>query len=178
MGIRKPEAWERLWLSDSPGFKPDTFMPDFHISPAAVDSLAAFLHTLQGQGNDAGRQWEYRISFIINTDAPFRGEMVWKRLGCWACHGENGKGGIGNPDAARGHETVPGLRGARDRYDLKAFFNKITTGSKAPATDPEAEIQPYDCPAYPREALNRQDLEDLYAYVSSLAPPKLRWIIK
>jgi len=178
VGIRKPPAWEKLWLRDPPGFKPDTFMPDFDLAPAAVEALTAFLHTLQGQDNDAGRQWENRISFIINTDARFRGEMVWKRLGCWGCHGENGKGGVENPNALPGHETVPDLRDVRDGYDLRAFFGKITTGSKTPPADPGAEILPYDCPAYPPPALKRQGLEDLYAYVSSLAPPKLRWIVK
>jgi len=178
VGLRKTERWERIWLSDPPGFKPDTFMPNFHIPQEGVAALAAYLHTLQGQDNDAGRQWEYRISMFINTNDVFRGEMVWKRYGCWACHGENGKGGIRNPNAAPGHEFVPDMSGVRDKYDKEAFLAKITSGSEVPAADPQAVPQPYRCPAYPREAFNQQDVDDLYAYVASLAPPKLRWIIK
>ena len=76
------EAWERVWLKDPDAFKPGTFMPNFHIPEEGVEHLAAYLHTLQGEANDAGRQWEYRISFMINTNDVFRGEMVWKRTAC------------------------------------------------------------------------------------------------
>ncbi len=178
VGLRKPEAWERIWLADPPGFKPGTFMPDFHIPEAAVEHLAAYLHTLKGQDNEAGRQWEYRISFIINTSAVYRGEMVWKRLGCWSCHGENGKGGVTNPNAAAGHESVPGMKGVRDKYEKTALKEKITAGTRVAAKDPDALPLPYDCPAYPSTALNEQGLDDLYAYVVSLAPPSFDWSIR
>ncbi|MFQ5528433.1 MAG: c-type cytochrome [Thermoanaerobaculia bacterium] len=178
VGIRKPEAWEQIWLTSPPAFKPDTFMPDFHIPQKAVESLAAYLHTLQGQDNAAGRQWEFMFSFMVNTSAKVRGEMVWKRLGCWSCHGENGRGGIENPNAAPGHELVPDMKGARDGFDKAAFLAKLTSGTETPAADPSAAPLPYDCPAYPDNALNQQGLDDLYAYVSSLAPPKSRWTIK
>jgi mono/diheme cytochrome c family protein len=178
VGIRKPETWERIWLTSPPDFKPDTFMPDFHIPPEAVRSLAAYLHTLQGQDNAAGRQWEFMFSFMVNTTPMVRGEMVWKRLGCWSCHGENGKGGIQNPNAAPGHETVPDLKSTRDKYDQATFLGKIKSGTKTPAADSKAVPQPYECPAYPEEALNQQGLDDLYAFISSLAPPKSRWSIQ
>ncbi len=177
VGLRKREPWERIWLTDPPGFKPDTFMPDFHIPQEGVESLAAFLHTLQGQDNEAGRQWEFMFSFMVNTTAEVRGEMVWKRLGCWACHGENGRGGIRNPNSAEGHEVVPNLKKTRDQYDQEAFLEKITTGTQVSATDQNAVPQPYACPAYPAEALNQLGLDDLYAYVSSFAPPKSKWKI-
>lgn len=178
VGIRKPEDWERIWLTSPPAFKPGTFMPDFHIPPEAVESLAAYLHSLQGQDNAAGRRWEFMFSFMVNTSAKVRGEMVWKRLGCWSCHGENGKGGVSNPNAAPGHELVPNMRGARDRFDKTEFLGKLTSGTKTPAADPAAALRPYDCPTYPEDALNQQGLDDLYAYISSLAPPKSRWTIK
>ncbi len=177
VGIRKPETWERAWLRDPPGFKPDTLMPDFHIPQEGVEHLAAYLHTLQGQNNEEGQQWEYMISFMINTKDRDRGDMVWKRLGCWSCHGENGKGGIRNPNAAAGHELVPNMKGVRDSYSKDELLAKITGGTKVPAADPSAELQPYSCPAYAEDAVNQQDLDDLYAYISSLAPPKSRWKI-
>ncbi len=177
VGIRKPESWERIWLQDPPGFKPDTFMPDFHIPTAGVEHLAAFLHTLQGQDNDAGRQWEFMISFMVNTSARDRGEMVWKRLGCWACHGESGKGGIRNPNAAPGHETVPDMKGVRDKYSEEALLEKINRRTTTPTAAAKASPQPYSCPAYPPGAVNEQGLDDLYAYLSSLAPAKSRWKI-
>ena len=133
---------------------------------------------MERQGNDAGRAYEYMISFIINTSAKDRGEMVWKRFGCWSCHGENGKGGVANPNAAKGHEVVPDLKAARDAYDPQAFFEKLTQGTKVPAADPGAAPLPYSCPAFPADAFNTQDREDLYAYISSLAPPRSRWTIK
>ena len=45
VGVRKPEAWERIWLRDPAAFKPGTFMPNFRIPPEGVTHLAAFLHT-------------------------------------------------------------------------------------------------------------------------------------
>lgn len=176
VGARKPAAWERIWLRDPPGFKPGTFMPDFHIPEEGVRHLAAYLHTLQGEKNDEGRDWEFMINFTIDNDAKQRGEMVFKRLACWSCHGERGRGGVANPNAAAGHETVPGLKGVRDEYELESFAAWIEKRTTVPATSPDAVPQPYACPAYPG-AVDQQDLNDLFAYVSGLAPRKSRWKI-
>ena len=178
IGLRKPESWERVWLRDPPAFKSDTFMPNLHIPEKGVEHLAAYLHTLQGQGNDAGRRYEYQIAMFINTNAVFRGEMVWKRFGCWGCHGENGKGGIANPNAAAGHKTVPDMKGVRDKFDQAALRRWMTTGKTVPAKDPSAAIQPYNCPAYPADAIVDQDMADLHPYLVSLAPPKSNWTVK
>lgn len=178
VGIRKPESWERVWLHDPPAFKPDTFMPNFNIPDQAGDHLAAYLHTLQGQENEAGQRWEFMISFMINTTPVFRGEMVWKRLGCWSCHGEEGRGKIANPNAAVGHELVPNMKGARDKFSREELLGWITTGSSVPAADPDGAIEPYACPSYDDDVVNEQGLNDLYAYISSLAPAKSRWTIK
>ena len=153
-------------------------MPNFRIPEEGVASLAAYLHTLRGQENEASRQWEFMISFMINTRAVDRGEMVWKRLACWSCHGEKGRGGIESPNAALGHEEVPDLKGVRDAYSMEEFFGKITAGTTVPAVDADAIPAPYVCPAYPADAVDEQELVDLYAFVSSFAPKKRKWKFK
>jgi len=178
VGLRKTEQWEQVWLKDPTGFKPGAFMPNFHIPKEGILHLAAFLHTLQGQENEAGRLWEFMINFMIDNRDVQRGEMVWKRMGCWGCHGEAGKGGIKSQNAAAGHETVPGLKEVRDKYSKEDFFKKVSTGTQVPAVSKDAVPQPYACPAYPEDALNRQDRDDLWAYISSLAPRKSKWKVK
>lgn len=177
IGVRKSERWERIWLRDPQAFKPGTFMPNFHIPEAAVGHLAAFLHTLQGQQNEDSRESEFIINMMIDNNDVQRGELVWKRLACWSCHGERGQGGVRNPNAVPEHGVIPNLKGVRDGYTLEAFREKVASGSTVPATSPRAVPQPFACPPY-GAALDDLEFEDLYAYVSSLAPPKSRWRFK
>ena len=177
VGVRKAESWERIWLRDPDAFKSGTFMPNLHIPSEAVEHLAAYLHALQGQHNDDARESEFMINMMINNDDERRGELVWKRLACWSCHGEAGEGGVGNPNAQSGHEMIPDLEGARDNYSHEEFLAKVRQGGSVPAADPGVEPLPFACPKY-ENALNELEGADLYAYVSSFAPPELRWKIK
>ena len=169
VGIRKTEAWERLWLKDPPGFKPGTFMPNFEIPQAGINVLAAYLHTLQGQENESARAWEEMMNLMTGKDEVARGEMVWKRLACWSCHGAGGQGGVPNPNAASGHETVPGMGQVGAAYTKEKFLEKMSVRSEVPAAEKDVVPQPYFSPAYPENALNGQEQDDLWAYVTSLA---------
>ena len=177
VGIRKTESWERIWLRNPDAFKPGTFMPNLDLPSGAVRHLAAYLHTLQGQHNDESRESEFMINLLINNDDEKRGELVWKRLACWSCHGEAGEGGVNNPNTQTGNEWIPGLEDARDNYSREEFLVKVRQGGSVQAADPELELRPFACPKY-EHALNELEGADLYAYVSSFAPPKLRWKIK
>ncbi|MFQ5701388.1 MAG: c-type cytochrome, partial [Acidobacteriota bacterium] len=169
--------WERSWLRNPQEMKPDTFMPNFHMPAAAADHIAEYLHTFRGQANEDARAWELRINFMVNNNDVRRGEMIWKRLACWSCHGEEGRGGVQNPNAAAGHEQIPDLRSVRDTETMEEFGARLAAGRTVPAVGADAVPQPFPCPKY-EGALDEQELSDLYAYVSSLAPPKLRWKIK
>lgn len=46
-----------------------------------------------------------------------RGEHVFRTMGCPACHGEAGRGGVSNPNYARG--TVPALDVLDDQFGLE-----------------------------------------------------------
>lgn len=177
VGTRKQEEWERLWLADPAAFKPDTFMPNLHIPEEGVQALAAYLHELQGQANDKSRESEFMVNILINNNDVRRGELVFRRLACWSCHGEGGEGGVRNPNTAPDQETIVDLKETRDAYDLEAFLAKVSEGSTVAAANPDALLQPFNCPPF-QGALNKLEGEDLYAYVSSLAPPKLRWKVE
>jgi len=177
IGVRKPESWERVWLRDPDAFKPGTFMPNLNIPSEAIQQLAAYLHTLQGQHNDDARESEFMINMMINNDDERRGELVWKRLACWSCHGEAGDGGVRNPNTRSGNEWIPDLEGVRDDYSHEEFLAKVRRGGSVSAADPDVEPLPFACPQY-QNALNELEGADLYAYVSSFAPPELRWKIK
>lgn len=41
---RRNKAWERTWLKDPQAVKPDTFMPNFHLSEEEIDAITEFLY--------------------------------------------------------------------------------------------------------------------------------------
>lgn len=170
VGVRKTVQWERIWLRDPEGFTPGTFMPNFGIPEVAIRDLAAYLHSLQGQSNEAARAWELKMSLMTSKNDIQRGELVWKRLGCWSCHGQSGKGGVRNPNAAAGHETIPGGRDAGAKFTQEAFLARLVTRSEVPTVREDAMPKPFFCPAYPKTTLDQQEQDDLWAYIRSLAP--------
>ena len=176
VGLRKTPAWERLWLHDPAAFKSDTFMPNFHLSAREIDALTAYLEGLQGQANEDSQSWEFMINMFLNNKASRRGEFVFKRFACWSCHGEEGRGGIHNPNAAP-DETIPPLTRAALDHDLEKLrallAERQTPGSRSEKADPP----PFFCPDY-SEAITMDEFEELYAYLESLAPKRSKWKVR
>ncbi len=176
VGVRKTEEWERVWLADPPAFKPDTFMPNFHIPPEGVQALAAFLHTQQGKHNSESQEWEFRANFFLGNNARERGELVFKRFACWSCHGEAGIGGIRNPNMAP-NEIMPGLREAANKYTQQQMKTRLETKHYPPALDATKPAPPFFCPDY-ANYMDDAEFSDLYAYLKSFAPQKGKWRFK
>ena len=170
LGRRKTREWERIWLKDPEAWKPGTFMPNFHLLPGEIGELTAFLESLQGERNQASQEWEFNVNFFLNNGPDRRGELIFKRLACWSCHGEQGVGGIGNPNAAPSGE-VPPIRAAANDYDLDELKGLMSSTQSPEPLDPQREPPPFSCPDY-ESALNDQEQEDLYAYLVKLAPKK------
>ncbi|NIR50612.1 cytochrome c [candidate division KSB1 bacterium] len=173
VGIRKTEAWEQVWLADPPAFKPDTFMPNFHIPEKGIEALAAYLHTQQGQENSESQEWEFRTNFFLGNDAKERGELVFKRFACWACHGEAGSGGIRNPNMAP-NEIMPGLKKTAVNYTKEELLARLKEKTFPEPLDPNKPAPPFSCPDY-GNYMEESEFGDLYAYLKSFAPKRSKW---
>lgn len=170
VGIRKTEEWESVWLKDPPAWKPGTFMPNFHLDAESIQALTAYLHALQGQGNTDAQEWEFNVNLFLNNKADRRGELVWKRFGCWSCHGDEGAGGVRNANAAP-NEDIPPVREAANKYSEEQLRQKLSARGEPQPLDPRQPKPPFFCPDF-RRALNETEFSDLYAYLRSLAPKK------
>lgn len=176
VGIRKTENWEKTWLKNPDAFKPGTFMPNFHIPPQGIEALTAFLHTQQGQANNESQEWEFRTNFFLGNIDKERGELVFKRFACWACHGEAGTGGIKNPNMAP-DEMMPPLRNTANDYTLEQFTQRLKSKVYPKALDANRPAPPFFCPDYANH-MDPEEISDLYAYLKSFAPKKNRWRFK
>lgn len=170
LGRRKTQDWERIWLKDPDAWKPGTFMPNFQLQPEAIGALTSYLESLRGQSNRESREWEFNVNFILNNRADRRGELVFRRLACWSCHGEEGRGGIRNPNAGPA-EDMPSLQEAANSYTLDELKQLVSTRRNSEKLDPNREAPPFSCPDY-SAVLTDDEFEDLYAYLVKLAPKK------
>ena len=176
LGLRKTRAWERAWLKDPPAFKPGTFMPNLHLSQEEIEVLTVYLEGLRGQSNEDSQTWEFMINMFLNNKAARRGELVFKRFACWSCHGEEGRGGIRNPNAEP-DETVAALTRTALNYDLNKLKILLAERRVPKPLDRTLEPPPFFCPDY-SEAIMEDELEELYAYLQSLAPKRSRWKVR
>ncbi len=176
IGVRKTEEWERTWLRDPDDFKPGTFMPNFHIPEEGVEALAAYLQTQKGQENEDSQEWEFRTNFFLGNTAKERGELVFKRFACWACHGENGGGGVRNPNMAP-NEMMPALKKTANDYGEAEFKTLLKRKRYAEALNSNEPAPPFFCPDY-GNYMDDSELSDLYAYLKSFAPKKNKWRFK
>ena len=173
LGRRKTREWERVWLKDPDAWKPGTFMPNFDLGPDGIEALTAHLETLDGQRNRESQEWEFNVNLFLNNRAARRGELVFKRAACWSCHGEDGRGGIRNPNAAP-DEQVPSLLEATNTHSLEQLQTRLAERQRPASIDSSAAAAPFFCPDY-SGALTDDELADLYAYLVTLAPKKQRF---
>lgn len=173
VGVRKTESWERHWLKNPEAWKPGTFMPSLGLSDPETEALAAYLHTLQGQANEASRRWETRSLFFLGGSPEVAGEMVYNRMGCWGCHGVGGKGSDKNPNAAP-DEKVPELWGAKNRLSEEQIRSVIREGRKPASLNASQPAPPFACPAW-GDAMNDREMNNLITYLNTLAPKERVW---
>lgn len=115
------------------------------------------------------------------TGPSWRGERLYRELGCVGCHGPQGSGGVPNPGSALG--TVPGLRlgGAIKAYvqseaELREWILdggparlRAAGRARSPAVKSASELRPLlQMPAY-RGLISGRELDDLVSYVKGVA---------
>jgi len=99
-----------------------------------------------------------------------RGELLARKLGCFACHGAEGRGGVANPGARGG--AVPGWDGptvtmfAQDEQEIREW---ILDGAPRRLKEAGPSPAPFiPMPAY-RGRLNDRELSDLVAYFNAVS---------
>lgn len=176
IGLRKTQEWEAIWLADPPAFKPGTFMPNLNIPADGIDALTAFLHSLQGQRNEESLEWEFRTNFFLGNSDRERGELVFRRFGCWSCHGESGVGGIRNPNMAP-DELMPSLRQSTVKYTPEQFLERLRERVYPEALEASGPEPPFFCPDYGKY-MEAAEFSDLYAYLKTFAPRQRKFRFK
>jgi mono/diheme cytochrome c family protein len=101
-----------------------------------------------------------------------RGQLLADQLGCFRCHGPDGRGGVPNPGSQ--DETVPGFQGgmlvmyAHDDQEIREYILEGLPASRRADREylAQREKQALRMPAY-RGAVSGQEVRDLIAYVKA-----------
>lgn len=160
--VRRTERWLVAHFRDPEAVSPGTVMPQFGFSEAEARSLVLFLKTLAEPGRTV-----VRLPGPITAEQ--RGEVLYKRYGCRGCHGEDGKGGIPNPNAVT-DQQVPPLRYVKEGYTVVELKDRVRRGvPRVAKRDAQGSDPPLNMPAW-GDRLTESQLDDLVAYLLSLYP--------
>lgn len=167
VGFRKTAEALDVWLKDPGAWQADTLMPNFRFDDGARKDLAAYLATLKG------RAWRGKAAPWnaprLRAQPVLRGEELFLRTGCSACHGIEGKGGYRNNNAKGG--IIPDLTKVGEGYSREELMEKIRTGvARAARENPEEPEPLLYMPAW-KEVLNDDEIGALAAYLHFLSPP-------
>ncbi len=130
IGVRKSPQWLDMWLKDPHAWRKQTVMPNFHLTDSVRSDLVAYLSQQKGQawGND--RPWKNHPELT----SVARGEILFNKAGCVACHAQNGRGGYPNNNVVGGQ--IPSLTKVAEGYTKEELINKIRGGVIPTPADP------------------------------------------
>lgn len=159
---RHTERWLMDHFREPQSVSPGSVMPQYGFAEAEARSLVLFLRRLGEGGTTA-----VRLPSALTAEQ--RGEVIYKRHGCRGCHGEDGKGGVPNPNAAS-DQQVPPLRYVKEGYTAKELKDTVRKGLPGTAKlDKRRPDPPLKMPAW-GDRLTEGQLDDLVAYLLSLFP--------
>jgi mono/diheme cytochrome c family protein len=100
---------------------------------------------------------------------PERGHEVFKKYGCFQCHGPDGKGGVPNTNAKTA-EQVPSLIYVADGYNKAELLAFISRGERViPRKNPNGPEPPHFMPKW-GGIVTTNELSDLADFLFSLKP--------
>lgn len=164
VGLRHSTEWLDLWMKSPKGWKPNTPMPSLKLKDDVRAELVAYLTTLRGDPYRQNPPWN---SPSLRIDPIKRGELIYSRVGCGACHGVRGKGGYPNNNVAG--NQIPSLTEARTRLSKEEIINRIQLGRTPVAADPALPPPLIQMPAW-GGYLTPDEMADLASYIYSLRP--------
>lgn len=98
-----------------------------------------------------------------------RGHEVFKKYGCFQCHGPDGKGGVSNANAKTA-EQVPSLIYVADGYNKTELLAFISRGERViPRKNPDGPEPPHFMPKW-GGIVTTNELSDLTDFLFSLKP--------
>ena len=166
IGFRKSKAWLDQWLQNPHQWRPQTVMPNFHLQDDIRRDLVEYLAAQQGQAFDktGGRPWN--APEVVSGDKIKRGELLFNKAGCVACHSQNGRGGYPNNNVVGGQ--IPALTKVSEGYTKPELIKKIQNGVPQPVSaDPGKPAPMVYMPSWGK-VLKDDEIEAVASYLISL----------
>lgn len=162
IGFRKSPEWLDRWLKDPHAWRKQTVMPSFHLNDATRADVVAYLAAQQGQGWGEKRPWNHPD---VAGDPVKRGEVLFSKAGCVACHGQNGRGGYPNNNVVGG--LIPPLEKVVEGYTEDELKSKIRAGVVPDPADPSEPKPLIQMPAWGKQ-LKDDEIEAVAKFLIAL----------
>lgn len=163
-GLRHSKEWLDLWMKAPKEWKPNTTMPSLKLKDNVRGELVAYLATLRGESYRQKPPWN---SPSLRTDPVKRGEIIYSRAGCVACHGFRGQGGFPNNNVVG--NKIPSLTMAREKFTKEELIARIRLGRTPVPADPSLPPPMIAMPAW-GDYLTSDEMDDLASYIFSFRP--------
>jgi len=161
VGLRRTPEWILKHFRDPQSVSPGSVMPRFGFTESEARALTEFLVHLRDQ--------KVALSLPQLLGPVERGHEVFRKYGCAGCHGQDGKGGVPNPNAKTAG-LVPDLIHVADGYTKDELRARIVKGQREiNAMDPKRPAPPLYMPAW-GGTIGEAEIDDLVAYLLSLKP--------
>jgi len=132
-----------------------------HSSPVSAEDAKAARAAISGNAPSAAE--------LAKMTPADRGHLVFQKYGCFQCHGQDGKGGVPNPNAKTA-ELVPSLIFVADGYNRAELTAFISRGERViPRKNPAGPEPPHFMPQWGK-IVNTNELNDLADFLFSLKP--------
>jgi mono/diheme cytochrome c family protein len=161
VGLRRAPEWIIRHFRDPQVVSPGTVMPQFGFTETEARALTDFLLHLRDQ--------KVVLSLPSLMGQVERGHDVYRKYGCAGCHGQDGKGGVPNPNAKTA-QLVPDLIHVADGYTKDELKARIVKGQREiNSLDPKRPSPPLYMPGW-GGMIKDAEVDDLIAYLISLKP--------
>jgi len=164
IGFRKTKQWLDLWLKNPHGWRETTVMPNFNLNDDIRASLVAFLSEQKGQAWGKTPPWD---APELRGEPIQKGEVMFNKLGCIACHGLQGQGGYPNNNVVGG--LIPPINRVFETFTKEELKTRIANGRKSDPADPNLPPPMIYMPAW-KELLTDSEIDALVEYLFSLGP--------
>lgn len=134
IGFRKTPQWLDMWLRNPHSWRKETVMPNFNLTDSERSDIVAYLSAQKGQAwvDKTNRPWNRPDA--VAMDSIHRGQVLFNKAGCVACHAQNGRGGYPNNNVVGGQ--IPSLTKVAEGYSRDELITKIRGGVIPAPADP------------------------------------------